>query len=47
MSEPESDVTREQFFKWLHECPGDWAIVTDQAGESTVRFYYDEDEEDS
>jgi hypothetical protein len=47
MPQLESGITREEFFKWLHECPGDWAIVTDQAGEFTVRFYYDEDEEES
>jgi hypothetical protein len=45
MYEPNSGITREEFFKWLHECPGDWSIITDSYGETVVRFEYHEEDE--
>jgi len=50
-------MTRQEFFKWLDTCPSNFDengkqtyidfIITDESCESaTVRFFYDEDEEE-
>ena len=40
-----NDVTREEFFKWLHTFPGGWEIVKDEHGETLIRFHYTEKED--
>jgi len=42
MGTPSPRCSREAFFEWLNDCPTTWEIVTDDYGNTTVKFRYQE-----
>ena len=39
-------MNREEFFEWLYDtCPTKWIKFTDEFGNTTIKFYYEEVEE--
>ena len=39
-------MNREEFFDWLYDtCPTKWIKLTDEFGNTTIKFYYEEVEE--
>jgi hypothetical protein len=39
-------MNREEFFEWLFTCPTQWFLINDDVGNITIKFEYEETEDE-